>query len=30
MSFPIPEVLCGVGGCCYTPHTDGPHTWETR
>lgn len=23
----IPEGLCGVGGCVFTPH-DGTHSWE--
>lgn len=26
--YPTPDNLCGVGGCCYLPNHDGPHTWE--
>lgn len=24
----VPAELCGVGGCCYLPHSTGRHTWE--
>lgn len=30
MSMPagIPKELCGIEGCCFTPHAKGPHTGE--